>query len=210
MRREKTEGGGAGGGGGGLIPVTRAASWANGAVPYYQLAPGMGQTSFASAVVIDRLILVPFRMGIACGIDQLAIVITIAAGAGGVFRIGLYQFNNPASTGWQLLWDSGSQAADGAIGEKIINVSPVVRLDPLVLYGAVYLAGTSAPTILCMDDARGTNAQQNLGVPAGSMGTGTKPDQAFANFSFSPLPATVSPSNLSFNGTPEFHGRFTP
>lgn len=207
MRREQVQ---LSGSGGGLIPITRTVSWYGGVVPYYALGRTDGQQSFSSAFVVDVIRYVPFRMGINCGIDQMVWVQTVAAGAGGVVRVGLYRYN--ALGILELLFDSGSVAADGANGAKISNVNPVVRLNTTDLYMTAILAGTSAPSILAHDDQRAiATTGFFIGCDPNFLAAiGTQNSFMASNFSFAALPSTVQPTSATFNGAPYIYGRFTP
>lgn len=97
------------------------------------------------APALNQLVAVPFLPGPGGGFfNAMAFDQIVAAGAGGLARVGMFNHNPATGQPGQQIVDCGQIATDGANGVKVL---PSNFMLPPTLFWGVILFGVAAPTI---------------------------------------------------------------
>ncbi len=141
-----------------LNALDRAAPWIVhiGATPFERWYPlgapsfGVGGGNFSVGTFsLGQLIALPFASPRGATIDRLAFEVTVGGGAGAKARTGIYQATSATNIYPSALIVDGGEFDTTTTGVKAATVS--VTLEPDILYWAVFLSGTAAPTIRRLD-----------------------------------------------------------
>lgn len=165
------------------------------------LTPGVRTATNA----VGRLLVHLLHSGAGLTINQMDVTTSVAAGAGGVTRMGVYVPRNQATpfawtaaTVWgDLLTDGGTVATDGATGQKTLTLgTPLVV--PANMWFAVGGADQVAAGTRNVGGSAGVLRFSPLGIPAtGGYLNATMGLALYMDSVTGALPATFTPAGLS-------------
>lgn len=89
-------------------------------------APTFGPVGANLTMVLDRLYLVPFRLGIGFTADRIGCDVATVGGAGAFVRLGIWTGDASGSLPGTLLLDAGQVQADTGTGSRAITISQVM------------------------------------------------------------------------------------
>lgn len=112
-------------GGGGGTPDSMRAYPKTG---WWYRAPTHGPVASNLTMVLNRLYLVPFRVGLAFTADRIGCDIATVGSAGAVVRLGIWQADSTNQLPSTLVLDAGTVQADTGTGSRTITISQALSI----------------------------------------------------------------------------------
>lgn len=164
---------------------------------WYNACTMQAAAPVTATLPINEFHAMPFVSGRGGTIDRIAFEVTVVGGLGSVARCGIYDSKSDDNFYPNtLIVDSGefNTALLGGVGVKSATVS--VTLQPNKVYWAVYLCGTSAPTI-----RRPSNSASSLLLGHPTTLGAVLNHRLSPGFTYAALPATYPSGANGINGS---------